>query len=90
MTEKKKMTLYDYATLFAETVNEQFKTESEECGIIMIMSNGDKWSSLVHGKDVALKNMMANVAITDKDLSELMCVGLAAGIKHRVNEEEND
>ena len=87
--EKKQMNLYDCASLFAETMNERFPHGSENCGIIMFMSDGKKYGSLVDGDDGLLKQIMANVA-QDEDLSALLCEGLVKGIEHRIRKEEGN
>lgn len=86
--DKKKLTLYDCATLFAESMHEQFP---DGCpggtSIFMVSTNGKQLAYLLEGPDDVSANMIAQFAIVDEDARNIIGQGLIGAINHLKNKE---
>lgn len=79
---QKKVTLYDCAKLFIETMDEKFPDTCEDSAIFLIATDGNKVSGMFNGTEDFVRDMIAYYLVQDKDLRDIVRDALIAAIQH--------
>lgn len=83
----KVLSLFDCATLFAESMHEQFPHGCPKgTPIFMITTNGKQLAYLLEGPDDVIIDMIARLAITDEQALNIIGEGVVKAINHLRNE----
>lgn len=87
---KEKISLYDCASLFGESMHEKFPNGcSDGSAIFLIATDGSRISSLIDGDDDLIRTMVAQVAYCDEELRNLIGNGLVAAVQE-LNRRNNE
>ena len=78
----RKVSLYDCASLFAESMSDKFRSVSNDSAIFLITSDGNKVSSIINGDDDLLRNMVAFVVARDEETRSIVGDGFVAALQH--------
>lgn len=76
------MTLFDCASLFAESMSEKFSKSSDDSAIFMVATNGKHLAYLVEGSDELSAQMIANLAIMEEEARSVVGEGLLRAINY--------
>ena len=86
--DKKKLTLYDCATLFAESMHEQFPGGCPEgTSIFMVATNGKTLAYLMEGPDEKIIDMIAKLSVSDGEILAIIGEGVVRAVNHLKNRE---
>lgn len=83
----KVLSLFDCATLFAESMHEQFPHGCPKgTPIFMVTTDGKKLAYLLEGPDDVIINMIAQLAVADEESLNIIGEGVVKAINHLKNE----
>lgn len=83
MDKENKISLFECTSLFAETMHERFPNGClDDSAIFLIATDGSKLSSLIDGNDDILRSLIANVAVRDKEVRNMIGDGLIAAMQY--------
>lgn len=85
----KQMNLYECASIFTETMDEQFGNKADGCAIWMVCTDGEHITTLINGSDDLLAAAMAHVMM-DKSTRDLVIEGASMAIKAEKGEAADD
>ncbi len=78
---ERNVSLYECASLFAETMNGKFPQGCPEgSAIFFAVTDGDKVTSIINGDDDLIRNLIAYLAMNDEELRNIIGDGLVAAI----------
>lgn len=90
MDSKDKLDLYDCATLFLESMHERCPYGCpDDSAIFLVVTNGKNISAIIDGDDGLLRSLIANAAVHDKKVRDLIGDGLIAAIQHEQEESQD-
>lgn len=87
--EEKKLTLYDCATLFIESMPEKFPKGDNSSAILMLATNGKKLAYLMEGPDELVSHMVSQLSIVDEEARNVIGEGIVKALNHLKN-QKND
>lgn len=84
------LSLYDCATLFAESMHEKFPGGCPKgTATLLISTNGKKMAYLLEGPDSLAVHMISQLCVMDEEVRNVLGEGLVNAINHLKNEKHD-
>lgn len=88
-TEEKKLTLYDCATLFIETMDDKYPDACEDSAVFLVASNGQKVSGMFNGADDLVCQTLTHYIVKDSGVRSIITSALITAMQY-LNDKKDD
>lgn len=89
--KNEKLGLYECTSLFIDAMSNKFPDTSQDSAVFIAVTDGKKMSSWINGDDNLIRKLLAQVAITDEEIRNIIGDSLVAAIQNlKLNKHKDD